>query len=61
MLQPRDALFKRFRSGNLLKISAAREVLEFKLTGTSKMLSALLRCSENNSKQGRKSTNPFVN
>ena len=61
MLQPRDALFNRFRSGNLLKISAAREVLEFKLTGTSKMLSALLRCSENNSKQGHKSTNPFVN
>ena len=46
MLPAKNNLFHSFRRGKILRVGAAQEVLEFALTGTSRMLSRLLRCSE---------------
>jgi hypothetical protein len=37
-------LFERFKYGNLLKVAAANQIFSFRLTDTSKILPALLRC-----------------
>ena len=64
-LPPDDALFYRFRRGNMLKISAAQNVFPFRLTTTSKLLSRLLNCATRYRKMNVASTssdssNPFA-
>lgn len=41
-------LFNQMRRGQLLLVKAGKDLLKFNLTGTSKMLTGLLRCSKNN-------------
>jgi hypothetical protein len=56
-------LFQRFRQGQQLRVAAAGQILTFKLTGTSQLLPALLRCVQTNLQPSGSSTvasNPFV-
>ena len=63
-------LFNQMRRGRLLKVEAGDDLLKFKLTGTKRMLSRLLRCAKRNkylvvnsslssSRSGSGSDNPF--
>lgn len=44
-LPANNRLFQHFRKGNTLRVGAARQVLEFRLTDTSKMLARLRDCA----------------
>lgn len=45
VLPANNRLFQSFRRGNILRVAAAKKVLEFRLTDTSKLLSRLLDCA----------------
>ena len=54
-----DNLFRQFKYGRRLTVWAAREKMNFSLTGTSKMLSLLLKCANFYVRKERKRRNPF--
>jgi len=54
-----DNLFRQFKYGRRLTIWAARKKMNFSLTGTSKMLSLLLKCANFYVRKERKKSNPF--
>lgn len=45
-LPAETAIFNQMRRGRILRVKAGNDILSFKLTGTNKVLSALLRCSK---------------
>lgn len=47
-LPAKAAIFNQMRRGRTLRIKAGKDLLVFNLTGTSRMLKGLLRCSEQN-------------
>jgi len=52
-LPSKSALFDQFRSGNMLTVSVAGSIHQFRLEGTSKALAVLLDCARNYSPAGR--------
>lgn len=55
-------LFSHFKRGYVLRVAAARRVFSFNLTGTSRVLPALLTCAQNRGASPRPpSSNPFEN
>jgi hypothetical protein len=53
-------LFARFRRGHLLSVAAASQVFSFSLTGTSRLLPALLGCARDRGVVTQMAANPFV-
>lgn len=60
MLPADERLFKAFRYGGTLRVAAAKKVLEFRLTDTSKLLRALLGCSQRFAGFGDGGSDPFA-
>lgn len=54
-----DRLFRQFRNGKRLTVWAARQKMSFSLTGSSKMLSLLLKCAKFYSGKEKSQNNPF--
>ncbi len=54
-----DRLFRQFRNGQRLTVWAARQKMSFSLTGSSKMLTQLLKCAKFYANKGKSQTNPF--
>jgi hypothetical protein len=52
-------LFKKFQHGYQLRVAAANQVFTFNLTGTSKLLPALLECARNRGARNEVAANPF--
>jgi hypothetical protein len=52
-LPSKSTLFDQFRYGNMLTVSVAGNVYQFKLEGTAKALAVLLDCARNNTPAGR--------
>ena len=45
-LPPKAVIFNQMRRGRMLRVKAGEDILSFRLTGTNRVLSALLKCSE---------------
>lgn len=54
-------LFSHFKRGYMLRVAAAQRVFSFNLTGTSRLLPALLTCTQNRGIAPRAPSNPFEN
>ena len=52
-LPSKSALFDQFRYGNMLTVSVAGSIHQFRLEGTAKALAVLLDCARNNAPAGR--------